>query len=487
MAGDWNAVGKDTTRYGLRTTNSAEIGIADWSYGPSTPGLPTASQITTGTGNLDNGTYYYACTFVTADGETAGSTATPTLVTVDGTHKQVALTNIPVSSSSLVTARKIYRTTATPVDAFTGTIEFRWYRYVGTINDNTTTTYTDNIANATVDAAAVIPAISTANPYISQNGSRFGNLFGNSIAWGQGSQATGTGYANIGMGINALNVNTTGLRNVYLGYFALSANTTGNRNTAIGTHALNSNVAATDGTAVGFGAMFSLASTQISPCVAVGSYALYNYNHTSGGHVAVGYRAGYNLTTGVNNTVMGHQPLFTATGAQGNVAIGHSAMYAFNASPLFNTVVGMQALDAVTAGNNNTVVGFQSYHSATGTVSGATALGQYAGKYGVSNEFYVNGGGIDWANTSAEKAGSLLYGVFNATTTSQRLQINAPTAHLGVAVASLPAAAAALKGFRMWVTDSNAASYTAGIGAIVAAGGATIVPVFCDGTNWRIG
>ena len=54
-------------------------------------------------------------------------------------------------------------------------------------------------------------------------------------------------------------------------------------------------------------------------------------------------------------------------------------------------------------------------------------------------------------------------------------------------VASLPAAAAGLKGYRSYVTDSNAVSFTAGIGAVVAAGGSTIVPVFCDGTNWRIG
>lgn len=55
-----------------------------------------------------------------------------------------------------------------------------------------------------------------------------------------------------------------------------------------------------------------------------------------------------------------------------------------------------------------------------------------------------------------------------------------------VAVAALVAAATAGAGARHAVTDSNAA-LTAGIGAVVAAGGANIVPVFCDGTNWRIG
>lgn len=53
-------------------------------------------------------------------------------------------------------------------------------------------------------------------------------------------------------------------------------------------------------------------------------------------------------------------------------------------------------------------------------------------------------------------------------------------------VATLPAAQTALKGVRMFVTDATQA-LTAGIGAIVAGGGANNVPVICDGTNWRIG
>lgn len=53
-------------------------------------------------------------------------------------------------------------------------------------------------------------------------------------------------------------------------------------------------------------------------------------------------------------------------------------------------------------------------------------------------------------------------------------------------VALLPAAAAGNKGWRAAVTDANA-TLTAGIGATVAGGGANVVPVFSDGTNWKIG
>lgn len=54
-----------------------------------------------------------------------------------------------------------------------------------------------------------------------------------------------------------------------------------------------------------------------------------------------------------------------------------------------------------------------------------------------------------------------------------------------VAVGALPAAAT-YRGLRGTVTDSNAAA-SGNFGAIVANGGANVVPVFSDGTNWRIG
>lgn len=53
-------------------------------------------------------------------------------------------------------------------------------------------------------------------------------------------------------------------------------------------------------------------------------------------------------------------------------------------------------------------------------------------------------------------------------------------------VGSLPTCNAAHKAARHFVTDANA-TFTAGIGAVVAGSGANNVPVTCDGTNWRIG
>lgn len=53
-------------------------------------------------------------------------------------------------------------------------------------------------------------------------------------------------------------------------------------------------------------------------------------------------------------------------------------------------------------------------------------------------------------------------------------------------VATLPAAATAGAGAEAFVTDANA-TMTAGIGATVAGGGANKVPVYSDGTAWKIG
>ena len=50
-------------------------------------------------------------------------------------------------------------------------------------------------------------------------------------------------------------------------------------------------------------------------------------------------------------------------------------------------------------------------------------------------------------------------------------------------VADLPSAASVQVGTRALVTDANATTFA----STVAGGGANIVPVYSDGTNWKIG
>lgn len=106
-------------------------------------------------GNVDNGAHRYLVTFVTAAGETeAGAVSSAVTVSDKTVNGQVALTAIPTGGAN-VTARKIYRTAAG------GTT----YLLLATIANNTATTYTDNIADASLGAAA--PSTNTTeDPYL---------------------------------------------------------------------------------------------------------------------------------------------------------------------------------------------------------------------------------------------------------------------------------------------------------------------------------
>lgn len=114
------------------------------------PGVITAALASpAAAGNVDNGAHRYLATFVTADGETeAGAISAAVTVANKAVNGQVSLTGIPVGGSS-VTARKIYRTITAGSS----------YLLLATIGDNTTTVYTDNIADASLGAGA--PAANT--------------------------------------------------------------------------------------------------------------------------------------------------------------------------------------------------------------------------------------------------------------------------------------------------------------------------------------
>ncbi|MCR4375991.1 MAG: hypothetical protein NUW22_14205 [Acidobacteria bacterium] len=113
------------------------------------PGTPVA-------GNVDNGAHRYRATFVTADGETDGGTISAAVTVADKTvNGKVSLTAIPLGGA-LVTSRKLYRTAAAGST----------YLLLATIADNSTTTYTDNIADASL-GAGVPSTNTTSDPMLS--------------------------------------------------------------------------------------------------------------------------------------------------------------------------------------------------------------------------------------------------------------------------------------------------------------------------------
>lgn len=107
---------------------------------PSAPSVALGS----GSGNVDNGVHRYAVTFVTAEGETQlGSVSAAITISDKATTGKVSLTGIQLGGSN-VTGRKIYRTVANGST----------YMFLATIADNTTTIFTDNVADASLGAQA---------------------------------------------------------------------------------------------------------------------------------------------------------------------------------------------------------------------------------------------------------------------------------------------------------------------------------------------
>lgn len=118
--------------------------------GPAiSPGpVPTVFSVAAGASGTPNGTYLCCVTFVTAAGETLPSAEVQVVVS----SQKISWSGIPVSSGlSGVTARKLYRTAA---GGAAGT-----EKLVATIADNTTTTYTDNVADGSLGAA--VPTVDT--------------------------------------------------------------------------------------------------------------------------------------------------------------------------------------------------------------------------------------------------------------------------------------------------------------------------------------
>ncbi len=119
-----------------------------------------------------------------------------------------------------------------------------------------------------------------------------------------------TGGSNTANGYYSLFNNTTGSSNTANGYSSLSSNTIGNYNTANGMYSLLTATSTTGTTAFGY---------QAGKLMSGATGAVGNYN------TLIGYQAGYDITTGGNNLILGTEQT-TATGittGSGNIIIGN--------------------------------------------------------------------------------------------------------------------------------------------------------------------
>lgn len=132
--------------YAIASTGA--VFTAPYLLGAQAAAAPSIS--TTGGGVVDVGQHIWGVTYGDDVGETALSTlATDFLVFTVGSPISVTLL-IPISPYSGTKRRNIYRTKSGTSSPFL---------LVGTVNDNSTTTFTDNIADASLGAAA--PATGT--------------------------------------------------------------------------------------------------------------------------------------------------------------------------------------------------------------------------------------------------------------------------------------------------------------------------------------
>ncbi len=112
----------------------------------STPTTPSATLAGIGAGNVDNGVHVYLVAYLTAGGGVSylSIASSSVNVTNNAVNGQVTVT-IPVSTNSAVTGRRIWRTIAGQTNTF-------WMYQLADVNNNTSTTYTDNISDATMTA-----------------------------------------------------------------------------------------------------------------------------------------------------------------------------------------------------------------------------------------------------------------------------------------------------------------------------------------------
>lgn len=164
------------------------------------------------------------------------------------------------------------------------------------------------------------------------------------------------------------------------------------------------------------------------------------------------------VKAGTNVAVAGDGTLSVATGAGltagTNVSITSGVINVPTGAGYALPVASSSVLGGVKAGANVTIAGDGTLSLTTANITGA--------------------GGAPLASPT-----------FTGTVTAAAVTINGNfILNSSYAFASLPAAAAGLKGMRTYITDGAA---TPALGAAAAGGGTLFTPVYCDGTTWRNG
>jgi hypothetical protein len=246
------------------------------------------------------------------------------------------------------------------------------------------------------------------------NASGSGNQY--NIGIGYNVLDTARGIANIGIGYRAGLLTTTGTYNVFLGYDAGVYNTTGTNNVAIGYTAGNKLANSSNNVLIGTSAGGSSGTvTMSSGNVAIGYNTLALISSSAGAYpnIAIGYRAGEGVTTGIFNLCLGYQSGLGIGSGTRNIYMGYSAGQV-GASLDNNIGIGDSALILNVSGSRNIAIGAGALANAgaAGTGEKNVALGYQAGLLvtaGVRNVFIGNESGT---SNGGDPAGSGSYNTF---------------------------------------------------------------------------
>ena len=339
--------------------------------------IPITSSMTYtlgGAGNLENGTRQYKIMYTSDRGDTSLSATYLTTTVVDNTIAgQIILDNIPVSSDSEVTGRKIFR-------GMVGGSTSSYY-YVAEITDNTTTTYTDNIADTSLPSGDYRNIGNRTAGRLYKDGSRVAYFGETNVSLGLGAYNPAgepTGYFNFGLGLYALNKITTGSLNTGVGTYSLFNLLYSSNCVGVGSYSGYSISTGYDNITIGVSA--GRAITTASRNVIVGNVGLYkldsNYN------VSVGFGCGYNATVGSGVTLVGNQVMYKATNITGTTAIGYASGYYPNAL----------VANACTTSTDCTFIGMYTGLGSTTQRTNAMALG-YRATVDADNTCAIGGSG----------------------------------------------------------------------------------------------
>ena len=293
--------------------------------------------------------------------------------------------------------------------------------------------------------------------------SRFLILGGTSVSHTGALSSGSTGDGNVAIGLSSMSQNGTGSENTAVGSQALQHNV-GNLNTATGSSALQYNASGEGNTANGYQSLYL--NTTGSRNVAVGDHAAYS-NLTGAGNTACGSAALYFSVDGTQNTAAGSYALCASIHGNQNSAHGAQTLASVIYGNLNSALgygagndYGAEGVEQLTYANNSVYIGAQTRAGAN-YVTNETVLGYDA--YGAGSNTATIG------NTS--NALVVLNGVVRHTVIGNRT--NLPTTHTA--------------GQRTFVSNSSQTAAGNFGEALSSSIGSHTVPVYSDGSVWRIG